>query len=344
MVEVREVEQSQASGTAAADTHALGDELLLCTRAALDANGICVARAASSAFVSTQHAESGLTGLALAVASSRPVLLSGPAGGGKSALVGELARRLGQQETMVVVHMDEQIDSKVLIGTYVCTECAGEFAWQPGVVSQAVTQGRWLLLEDVDRAPLEVMTALAPLLEGSSLYLPGRATSIKPPPKFRLFATMTVHASRTPAITSVARSVYRPGHWLHIHIQAPTAADLSRILASRYPLLADVAKPMVGTLFALLLRAYAAAPAPAGSSPLETTDDPVASSFAVQDELDFDDARSMMPGGGRAPSCRDLLRWCARTSATLSSIGGGALPQISSPHLVRTQCVRSFLC
>ena len=33
---------------------------------------------------------------------------------------------------------------------------SGEFAWQPGVVTQAVADGRWLLIEDVDRAPLEV--------------------------------------------------------------------------------------------------------------------------------------------------------------------------------------------
>ena len=329
-----------ADEAAAAHALVLGDELLRCTRAASDAK--CVARATASTFVSTQHAENALTGLALAVASSRPVLLSGPAGGGKSALVGELARRLGQQDTLIVVHMDEQIDSKVLIGTYVCTECAGEFAWQPGVVSQAVTQGRWLLLEDVDRAPLEVMSALAPLLEGSPLYLPGRATSIKPPPSFRLFATLTVHTTRTPAIACVARSVHRPSHWLHIHIQAPTAADLCRIVASRYPLLVDVAKPMVGTLFALLRAVSSAAATDTASvigSPLDANDtadanDAVPSS-SPQDETAFEGARIMMPGGGRVPSSRDLLRWCARTSAALSSMGGGALPQISSPHLVR---------
>ena len=124
------------------------------------------------------HSERVLSRLALALASSRPLLLSGPAGCGKSALVGELARRLGQHTRLVRVHMDEQIDSKVLLGTYVCAEGSGAFAWQPGVVSQAVRDGRWLLLEDVDRAPLEVMAALAPLLEGGALYLPGRATAL----------------------------------------------------------------------------------------------------------------------------------------------------------------------
>ena len=129
----------------------------------------CARAVNSPSFVSIPYAESALSSLALALASTRPVLLSGAAGSGKTTLVRELAQRLGQLESIVVVHMDEQIDSKVLLGTYVCTEGAGEFAWQPGVVSQAVAHGRWLLLEDVDRAPLEVMAALAPLLEGGKL-------------------------------------------------------------------------------------------------------------------------------------------------------------------------------
>ena len=41
--------------------------------------------------------------------------------------INELAHRLGQSKTLVRVHMDEQIDSKVLLGTYVCSEGAGEF-------------------------------------------------------------------------------------------------------------------------------------------------------------------------------------------------------------------------
>lgn len=38
-----------------------------------------------------------------------------------------------------------------------CGDEPGEFVWQSGVVTQAVAEGRWLLLEDIDRAPLEVM-------------------------------------------------------------------------------------------------------------------------------------------------------------------------------------------
>ena len=90
----------------------------------------------------TPHAEAALRAMTLALGAAQPVLLSGPSGCGKTALLCELARRLGRGASMVKVHLDEQLDSKVLLGSYICSEAAGEFQWQPGVVTQAVAQVR----------------------------------------------------------------------------------------------------------------------------------------------------------------------------------------------------------
>lgn len=111
--------------------------------------------------VRTEHSATTLRALELSLSSRLPTLLLGPAGSGKSALLAVLARAAGQDQRMVTVHLDEQVDSRALLGTYVCAERPGEFAWQPGVVTQAVVQGRWLLLEGVDKAPLEVRLAAA---------------------------------------------------------------------------------------------------------------------------------------------------------------------------------------
>ena len=350
---------SHASGDADSlvQMSAIGGDELRCCQPADDAVG------SSTAFVSIPHAEDVLRSLALALASSRPLLLSGPTGSGKSALVNELARRLGQRSRLVRVHMDEQIDSKVLLGTYVCAEGSGEFAWQPGVVSQAVADGRWLLLEDVDRAPLEVMAALAPLLEGGALYLPGRATALAPPPSFRLFATITVATPRASAAV-VARAVYRPANWQLVLVPPPSTGDLVQIVATRFPLLRDISSAMVQTLMALVSSspqdrdeffagsiagitdasaAAGVADAPAeGAEPMEIVangDSPSkAPASAPSGEAS---AARRATGSGRALSCRDLLRWCARVSAMLTTSGIGALPPPSSPHL--TESLRELL-
>ncbi len=46
--------------------------------------------------------------------------------------------------------------------------------WVAGALTRAVLDGRWALMEDIDRAPFEVLSALLPLLERRRLFLPGR--------------------------------------------------------------------------------------------------------------------------------------------------------------------------
>ena len=39
---------------------------------------------------------------------------------------------------MVRVHVDDQMDSKSLLGAYVCTSTPEEFVWQAGPLSQVI--------------------------------------------------------------------------------------------------------------------------------------------------------------------------------------------------------------
>lgn len=43
-----------------------------------------------------------------------------------------------------------------------------------GLFKQAVVQGMWVVFEDIDRAPFEILSALVPLLEDRKLYIAGR--------------------------------------------------------------------------------------------------------------------------------------------------------------------------
>nr|KAJ0203636.1 hypothetical protein LSAT_V11C500264470 [Lactuca sativa] len=62
------------------------------------------------------------------------VIVYGSAGAGKTALISRLAQGHGSQ--VLSIHMDEQIDRKTLIGSYVYAEQPGEFRWQPGSLTQ----------------------------------------------------------------------------------------------------------------------------------------------------------------------------------------------------------------
>jgi len=78
---------------------------------------------------------------------------------------------------------------QALIGTYRCTDIPGQFVWQPGSLLCAVTEGHWLLLEDLDCAPMDIVSVLVPLLETGTLSVPGHGGEVHAAPSFRIFAT-----------------------------------------------------------------------------------------------------------------------------------------------------------
>ena len=110
-----------------------------------------------------------------------PVVLEGPQACGKTSFVKWMAASRSQEA--VFVHLDEQIDSQTLLGSYVCTSIPGRFEWRPGVITDAVSRGLWLVIENVHHAPFELMSALLQLLENREMLLPSRnkvnATLIK---------------------------------------------------------------------------------------------------------------------------------------------------------------------
>lgn len=160
--------------------------------------------ASTHAFVRSPTARRNMAQLALALAQRKPVLLEGAFGSGKSSLLREAARRAGAEHRLVELHLDDQLDSKALLGTYVCGEVPGEFEWQPGVLSRAVTDGCWLVIEDVDRAPFEVLSALLPLIQDRKLSIPGRGETLRAHPDFRLFATRSLRRRHTPIAAASA--------------------------------------------------------------------------------------------------------------------------------------------
>ncbi|KAK4123584.1 midasin [Parathielavia appendiculata] len=219
-----------------------------------------------------------------------PILLHGLSGAGKTSLVHEVARELGKQREMVTLHLNEQTDAKMLLGLYTTNSKPGSFQWRPGVLTTAVKEGRWVLIEDLDRAPTEVMSTLLPLLERGDLLIPGRGERIQASPGFRIFATVRTllgmnDRENLPNLIGLRL-------WNLLHVKALPRDDLKEVINGRYPLLHKYT-PGVLAVFDQLLACTS------GSTRLSL-------------------GRTALD---RPIGTRDLLKWCSRLDDILRAAG-----------------------
>ena len=191
--------------------------------------------------------ESNLRSLALSVASRKAICLEGPVGCGKTATVEYLASITGHGDSdFIKVQLGDQTDSKMLLGTYRCTDIPGEFVWQPGVLTQAVLGGKWLLLEDIDSAALDVASVLGNLMETGALSVPGYRDKIYAKSGFQLFLTqrLVTRASGLHRQSNNAANLLEK-HWLCVHMDPLSPDELITIVQTLFPSLSTVASRIV---------------------------------------------------------------------------------------------------
>ncbi|KAL1843801.1 hypothetical protein VTJ49DRAFT_7511 [Mycothermus thermophilus] len=238
----------------------------------------------------TPTAVENLEGLAALLLQPGPILLHGLSGAGKTSLVHEVARELGKQREMVTLHLNEQTDAKMLLGLYTTDAKPGSFQWRPGVLTTAVREGRWVLIEDLDRAPTEVMSTLLPLIERGELLIPGRGERIQAASGFRLFATVRTllglnDRENLPNLIGLRL-------WRLLHVKALPRDDLRQVIDVTYPLLRKYTQGVLAVFDQLLACTSGSGRLALGRSALD-----------------------------RPIGTRDLLKWCARLDAVLHAAG-----------------------
>ncbi|KAK6297294.1 hypothetical protein J4Q44_G00318770 [Coregonus suidteri] len=249
--------------------------------------------------------------LAMAVASQKAVLLEGPIGCGKTALVEFLAAVTGHTKTpeILKVQLGDQTDSKMLLGMYRCTDIPGKFVWQPGSLTQAVSKGHWILLEDIDHAPLDVISVLLPLMENKKLMIPGREDCIEVAPGFQFFATRRMFHS--------AGGWYRPQnthaalldkYWTKLQMGNMTREELKKVLVNRYPNLTVVVERLLDIYCQLTGERH---PDLVALGHTDSLQPPEVSHHKLEDKTTSLE--------GRGLSLRDLLKWCDRINSNFDS-------------------------
>lgn len=188
-----------------------------------------------SSLVMTATTTKNLESLASVLLKSDPILLYGPSGAGKTAMVHEVAKQFGMYSDMVTLHLNEQTDAKMLIGLYSTDVKPGSFQWRPGVLTTAVKEGRWVLVEDLDRAPTEVISTLLPLIERNELLIPSRGERIRAAESFRLFAT--VRTSRGMNGRENLPSLVGMRFWQSLFTQPMIQTELEEVIVQQYPIL-----------------------------------------------------------------------------------------------------------
>ncbi|XP_073126022.1 midasin isoform X2 [Henckelia pumila] len=189
------------------------------------------ARYPGNSFFSTSNTRKTFELVSRAVSQRWPVLLYGPSGSGKSTFIKKLADK--HRSRVLQLHMDEQMDGKTLIGSYVCTEQPGEFRWQPGSLTQAVRSGFWVVFEDIDKAPPDIISILLPLLEGSNLFSTGHGEAVRVNEKFRLFSTIT--SSNQDIFRVIEGKNLLGAVWRKVMIGPPNDDDILDILLEQFP-------------------------------------------------------------------------------------------------------------
>lgn len=235
--------------------------------------------------VTVPSMKENLRSLALAVATGKCVCVQGTVGCGKTSIIEYMAKVTGRsQSDFIRVQLGDQIDSKVMLGNYRCTEIPGEFIWLPGILTKAVTEGKWLLLEDIDSATMDVSSTLSNLLETGTLSVPGHRDLIQVNSGFQLFVTQRLFSTsaglRKP-VSNASNMLSR--HWTCVNMEPLLRDELITIVETLFPKLRTVASKMVDVF--LIFQ----------------------SSEESDQELINISSRSR-----RLTSTRDLMKWCSR--------------------------------
>lgn len=202
-----------------------------------------------SDLVALPSVEFNLQTAALGVSLGKPILVEGPMGSGKTTLIRHLARLTGRGKPpdVLTIQISDQVDSKYLLGSYICSDVPGEFLFNLGPLLRAIQSGSWLILEDIDFASSDVISLVTSIVESKNAAgIPGCENKIeKYDSNFRIFFTRRLTGSNS-EVGNLNLMNLLGRVCTVVTIENLDLAETSQLIVEKWPALAPlVPKPIV---------------------------------------------------------------------------------------------------
>ncbi|KAJ4482340.1 midasin nuclear AAA ATPase [Lentinula aciculospora] len=193
-------------------------------------------------YILTPSVERKLIDLARIILTRRfPVLIEGPTSSGKTSSIEYLAKRTGHQ--FIRINNHEHTDIQEYLGSYIPHPITGKLVFTDGLLVRALRNGNWIVLDELNLAPTDVLEALNRLLDDNrELVIPETGEIIRPHPHFMLFATQ--NPSGLYAGRKVLSRAFR-NRFLEVHFADVPEAELEVILCQRCMIAPSYGKKIV---------------------------------------------------------------------------------------------------
>ena len=212
---------------------------------------------------------------------TKPILLEGSPGVGKTSLISALASMSGHN--LVRINLSEQTDITDLMGsdlpipTQEDSVTGASFQWCDGALLRAIKNGHWVLLDELNLASQTVLEGLNSCLDHrASVYIPELGETFRCPPTFRIFA----------AQNPLAQGGGRKGlpksflnRFTKVYVEALNKDDLRGIVKTKFPVIPPTAVEEIVN-------------------------------FNCTVQQDIDDRRYGQLGSPWEFNLRDVFRWC----------------------------------
>lgn len=144
----------------------------------------------------------------------------------------------------VRINNHEHTDLQEYIGSYTWNEAESRFYFREGILVQAMRKGWWVVLDELNLAPSDVLEALNRLLDDNrELYIAETGQVVRPVPGFRIFATQNPSGSVYSGRKALSRAFRN--RFVELHFGDIPSAELEVILHKRCRIAPSYAKKMI---------------------------------------------------------------------------------------------------